>query len=296
MPKHAASVHTAPERASHSITTHTHAASTGGRDGLRQAAVLVTAILAIIVSFLGSGAVVGTPVAEVAGGALATDSTLVAPAGAAFAIWSIIYTGLLALAVWQVLPTHRTDERQRQVGWLVVGSLVLNAVWVLVVQAGWITASVPVILALLAVLVLTLVTLSRTRPSSRTEAVLVDGSLGLYLGWVCIAVVANTAAALVDLGVDATGDAATAWAVAILVVAGAVGVLLAVGLRGRLAPAIGLAWGLAWVAVARTDAPESTVVAIAAAAAAVVTLGSALVVRLMNRRSRDEETFAHTLT
>jgi hypothetical protein len=67
----------------------------------------------------------------------------------------------------------------------------------------------------------------------------------------------------------------------VLVVAAAVGVLLAVGLRGRIAPAIGLSWGLAWVAVERAGGePESTVVALAAGAAAVVTLGSAVAVRL----------------
>jgi hypothetical protein len=108
----------------------------------------------------------------------------------------------------------------------------------------------------------------------------VDGALGLYLGWVCIATVANTAATLVASGVEPEGSAATAWAVAVLGVAAVVGVLLAVGLGGRLAPAVGLAWGLGWVAVARTSGePESTTVAAAAAIAALVTLASAVVVR-----------------
>ena len=64
------------------------------------------------------------------------------------------------------------------------------------------------------------------------------------------------------------------------IIAGVVGVILAVGLGGRLAPAIALSWGLAWVAVARvSDSPESTVVAGTAAIAAVITLGSAVAVR-----------------
>lgn len=254
-------------------------------DVVRQWTVLVGAIAAVGVAFLGSGAIVGTPVSEVADGALSTSSTLVAPAGPAFAIWSVIYAGLVALAVWQALPAQRSDPRQRDVGRLVLASLVLNAVWILVVQAGWITLSVAVIVALLAVLVLTMVTLTRSRPSSTVEALLIDGTLGLYLGWVCIATVANTAAALVDLGMDPTGDAAVAWAVAVLVIAGAVGVLLAVGLHGRLAPAFGLAWGLAWVAVARGDAPESTTVATVAVLAAVVTAAAAVVVRSRSMRS-----------
>ena len=67
-------------------------------------------------------------------------------------------------------------------------------------------------------------------------------------------------------------------------VAAGVGVLLAVGLRGRIAPAIGLAWGLAWVAAERTTgSPESRAVAVAAALAAAVTLIAAIAVRAGRR-------------
>jgi len=256
------------------------AGRTGSRDVPRQWAVAVSAVVGVAVAFLASGAVVGTPVNQVADGALATDATLVAPAGPAFSIWGVIYTGLLLLAAFQLAPSRRADPRQRRVGWLVAASLLLNAAWVAVIQAEWLALSVAVIAVLLAVLVVVLVRLSESPPSTRYEAVVVDGALGLYLGWVCIATVANTAATLVASGVDAEGSAATVWAVAVLAVAAAVGVVLAVGLNGRLAPAIGLAWGLGWVAVARTSGePESTATAIAAGIAAAVTLGSALVVR-----------------
>jgi hypothetical protein len=104
--------------------------------------------------------------------------------------------------------------------------------------------------------------------------------MGLYLGWVCIATVANVAAALVYSGVSATGDVATLWAVSVLAVAAVVGVVLAMGLRGRITPALALAWGLGWVAIGRTSGdPASAAVAVAAAGAALVTLLSAVVVR-----------------
>ena len=248
-------------------------------DPLLRVATAVAAVATIAVAFLGSGAVIGTPVSEVADGALSTDATLVAPAGPAFAIWSVIYLGLLALAVWQAFAPAERTARFRGVGRLVVASLVLNAIWVLVVQAEAIALSVGVIAALLVVLVVTLVRLNRTPAGGPAEIVLLDGIMGLYLGWVCIATVANTAAALVDQGVDATGDAATTWAELILIVAGFVGMGLAVALGGRFAPALGLGWGLAWVAVARTDAPESDVVAITAALASAATLAAVAVVR-----------------
>jgi hypothetical protein len=264
--------------------TTTRGTAAEPHDSARQWTVLVSAIVAVAVSFLGSGAVVGTPVNQVADGALSSSATLVAPAGPAFAIWGVIYTGLILLAVLQVLPSRRTDPRQRRTGWWTAASLLLNAAWILVIQVEQIVAAFVVIAALAAVLVVAMVRLGERPATTAYERVVVDGTLGLYLGWVCIATVANGAAALVVLGVDPTGTAAVAMAVLVLVVAGGIGVLLAVGLGGRLAPALSLAWGLAWVAVARvTGEPTSTAVATTAALAAAVTLGSSLVVAASRR-------------
>jgi MFS family permease len=264
--------------------TSTSTSPSAQHDRLRQWTVLVSAVVAVAVSFLGSGAVVGTPVNQVADGALSSSATLVAPAGPAFAIWGVIYTGLILLALLQVLPSRRTDPRQRRTGWWTAASLVLNAAWILVIQAEQIVAALVVIAALAAVLVVAMVRLGEQPAATTYERVVVDGVLGLYLGWVCIATVANAAAALVVLGVDPVGTAAVVWAVLVLVVAGAIGVVLAVGLGGRIAPALSLAWGLAWVAVARTSGePISTTVAAAAALAALVTVGSALAVAARNR-------------
>ncbi len=88
----------------------------------------------VVCSFLGSGAGAGTPVSEAAGGALSSDATAVAPGGAAFSIWTLIYLGLIGLAVWQALPGHRANARQRQAGWWIAASMLLNATWILAVQ------------------------------------------------------------------------------------------------------------------------------------------------------------------
>ncbi|WP_432491708.1 tryptophan-rich sensory protein [Kineococcus auxinigenes] len=258
------------------------AGGTPSRDGLRRGAVAVGALVAVIGSAVGSGAFGGTPIAEAAGGALSADATLVAPAGPAFAIWSVVYTGLVALAVWQALPAHAHDARQRATGWWVAASLVLNLAWIATVQAGWVGASVLVIAALLAVLVVAFGRLVAIRPSSRLEAVLVDGTVGLYLGWVSIATVANTAAWLKQAGLTA-GE--PAWAVGVLAVAAAVGVFTALRSHGRLAFGAALTWGLAWVCAGRLSGTDSsTAAAVAAAAAAAVVAGTTAAVRLRARR------------
>ncbi|NAZ77455.1 tryptophan-rich sensory protein [Kineococcus sp. T13] len=256
----------------------------GTPDGARRAAVVAGAALAVAGSAVGSGAFGGTPVAEAAGGALSASATLVAPAGPAFGIWGVVYAGLVAHAVWQALPAQREDARQRRTGWWTAASLVLNAAWILTVQAGQLAASVAVIAALLVVLVVAFTRLLERGPRSLVEAVVVDGTTGLYLGWVSIATVANTAAALRQAGLR-SGEGA--WAVGVLALAAAVGVVTAVRSRGRLAPGAGLVWGLGWVAAGRAGGENpSTAAAVAAGAAAAVVAGTTVAARLAPRGRR----------
>ena len=119
------------------------------RDRLRQITVTLAAIFCAVGTLVGTG-VIGTPVAQTSGGSLSDNATLVAPAGPAFSIWSVIYAGLAAYTVWQWAPALTTSKRMRLTGWLAAASMVLNAMWLLVTQQGWIWPSVVVILALLA--------------------------------------------------------------------------------------------------------------------------------------------------
>jgi hypothetical protein len=256
-------------------------------DSIRSVAVAASAVVAVVCSVLGSGAVAGTPVSEAAGGALASDATAVAPGGAAFSIWTLIYLGLIALAVWQALPKHRSNARQRRAGWWIAASMLLNAAWILSVQFDQVWLSVVVIVVLLVVLSRVFVLLSASRPGSRPEAVLVDGTMFVYLGWVAVATVANIAAALQADGVDPLGLGADAWAVIVLAFMAVISVFLAVVGRGRLAVAAAIVWGLVWIALARLDSDgwQSTPTAVAAAVAAMVAAVSAVVARVVTSGS-----------
>ena len=97
------------------------------RDLTRQVSVLVLAVVAIFGAAWGAGAFGGTPTSEAADGALSASATPVAPGTTAFSIWSVIYLGLIAYAVWQALPAQRESARQRSMGWLAAVSMLLNA-------------------------------------------------------------------------------------------------------------------------------------------------------------------------
>ncbi len=264
--------HTAP-----TSTVAPASVSTTG-DVVRQVTVLIGAVLATVAAFLGSGAGGGSQVGD---GALSADATPVAPGSGAFSIWSVIYTGLVLYAVWQALPAQREDGRQRRVGWLVLATMLLNALWIGVVQADLLPASLAVIAVLLVVLVVTMRRLVEAAPRGRAEAVVLDGTLGLYLGWVTVATIANTFAVVVAGGVDPRSHAADLAAVGALAVAAAAGVMYAVWTRGRLAIGAAIVWGLVWVAVARSTGDlQSTPAAVAAAGAAVIVFGATVASRL----------------
>jgi len=232
---------------------------------------------AIVAAFVGSGALGGTPVAEAAGGALSADATPVAPAGSAFGIWSVIYLGLIAYALWQLTATARRSARQRALRPWALASVLLNAAWIWTVQLDQIAASVVVIVVLLGVLVRIMYLLGAPRTGGAVELVVTDGTFGLYLGWVSVATLANTFAWLAAEGVDPVTEIPLGL-VGIVAAAG-IGLATALLSRGRVAPALATAWGLAWVAVGRTEGrfESGALVWTAAVASAVV-----LVVAVLN--------------
>lgn len=254
-------------------------------DRVRQTVVSVSAVVAIVGAMFGSGVFGGDSMPQAAGGVFSADATHIAPAGTAFSIWSVIYAGLIAYTIWQWFP-RQVVERHRRIGYWVVASMLLNAVWLIVVQAALLWLSVVVMLVLLLVLIRIFVTLQRIPGSGVVEAIVTDGTMGLYLGWIIVATAANIAAVLAAT-VFAGGVAAPdVWAVAVLAVAGLVGVALAVWSHGRLAPAAAIAWGLSWVAVGRlTGELVSVPAGIAAAVAAAVVVIVAVVFRMRARSS-----------
>ena len=247
-------------------------------DRMRQWLVTTGAIFMIFGTLYGFG-LMGTPVEQSSGGSLSVEATLLAPAVRAFSIWSVIYIGLIGYVVWQWLPGNAASPRARRIGWLSALSMALNGLWLLVVQVGALWASVAVIVALAATLGELMRRLGTAGAAAPGERLLVDGTFGLYLGWVAVATLANVTATLVASGVDPGAEVAEYLAVAVLAVGAVLGVILARVLGGRIGVAAAMAWGLFWIAVGRlTGEPSSDLAGVTAGiAAAVVVVATALV-------------------
>lgn len=243
-----------------------------GTDLARRLFVTAAEIFCIVGTLVGTG-VIGTRVAESSGGALSADATLIAPLGTAFSIWSVIYLGLFAYTVWQWLPRAATTARERRIGWLAGITMILNAAWLLVTQVDWIWVSVLVIVALAVTLGLLVKRLRENPGTTPLGKLVVDGTFGLYLGWVTAATCANIAAAGSAMGWGSGGSTDEWIAIAVLAVAVGLSAVYVAAFGPRFAVAAGIAWALAWISVGRlTDEPASQPVGIAAAVLAAAVL------------------------
>lgn len=255
-------------------------------DILRQSLVISAVVFMVIAAMFGAGVLGGTPVQDLQGGALAADATILAPASRAFSIWSLIYLFMLAYTVWQALPSQRTSERQRRVGYPIAVTAVLNGAWLLAAQFTTLPLTVLTIVLLLVALGATMRLLVRHPPRTAAESIFTDVTVGLHLGWVTLATVANITAWLTaEVAPESWAVVADVWGIAVLVAVVLIAAATAIGTRGRLAPALASAWGLVWIGVGRfAGEPGSTPVAITAWIAAAIVVAVPLVLWATGRR------------
>lgn len=250
---------------------------------VRRVFVSVSMVLCLAGFLVGSG-ILSKGVSKQAQGSLTSQATLIAPAGTAFSIWSVIYLGLVTYTVWQWFPSQAHHPRHAAVGWLAGITMLLNALWLFVTQLDLMWVSVGVIIVLVLALGLLVDRLQHLPPTTTADRIVTDFTFSLYLGWVTVAVCANIAAAF-DASGWPYGQDVNRWVtVAVIVVATLIALALAWRLGARLGVALAITWGLLWIAVARLDdAPRDTVVGIAAAVAAIVVLAGTVLIRSVVR-------------
>ncbi len=204
------------------------------------------------------------------------------PAGYVFSIWAVIYLGWIAFALYQFLPAQRENPRLQKLGYWFALSGVFNAAWLLCWHYNLFGLSVLVMLALLGTLVVSYLRLNVARaPVSAAERWCVDTPVSVYLGWITVATVANLTDWLFSINWSGWGIPAPTWAVIMLTVATALGLLMALTRRdaGYL---FVLVWAFAGIGVKQAAFP---IVANSAWAASAVALGLA-VYSLLQRRKK----------
>ncbi len=202
------------------------------------------------------------------------------PAGYVFAIWGLIYLGLVLFAVYQALPAQIENPRLARIGYLFVLGCLANIAWLFLWHYEQFTLTWIAMLVLLASLIAIYLRIGIGRRAvSVAEKWCVDIPFSIYLGWVSVATVANLTDVLDYLHWGGWGIGPEAWAVIML--AAATVIAAAVSLtRGDIAYMLVIVWAFVGIAVKQAGAPlVATSAWIAAGIAAVVTVAGALLNR-----------------
>jgi hypothetical protein len=206
--------------------------------------------------------------------------TLFTPAGYVFGIWSVIYLGLLAFAIYQALPRQRDRSFLDRIGYWFVISCLFNSAWIFLWHYE---LFVPTLIAMVGLLISLIAIYLRLdigrRPVPRAVKWLVHVPFSIYLGWISVATIANVSVALYTLGWGGWGIAPEAWTVLVLIVGAALGIAMILT-RGEVAYPLVIAWAFIGVVVRRSDAP---LIAITAGAATGLMLIVLAAFRLLRR-------------
>lgn len=219
---------------------------------LRVVAVLAATVFAIAVPAVQMGMGLGLSQAEFA----ADGNTTLRAEGYAFSIWSVIYLGLIAYAVYQALPKTPETPLLRRFGWPSAAAIFGCGVWIVAAALDLKWATVVIIFAsALAAVEPLLDRSSYIRRAEGRDRLFVLWPLGLLAGWLTIASALNLLTVLTAKGIITTSTAPVWAAGGVLAVTIAA---LYVTWRTRLiAYAIPIAWGLIGVFVAeRVPKPD----------------------------------------
>jgi len=171
------------------------------------------------------------------------------PAGYVFSIWGLIYLGLIAYAVFQALPSQKTNPRLQATGWWVALGGLANSAWIFL----WHYELFPwTLLAMLTLLGSLIVTYLRLRTGqvkvSPAETWSMRVPFSIYLGWISVATIANVADVLDYLKWNQWGLSDGTWMMAILVVVVVLAGLMSLTRRDAAYIAV-ILWALAGIGV-----------------------------------------------
>ena len=196
------------------------------------------------------------------------------PAGYVFSIWGLIYLGLVAYAVYQVLPGQRQNPRLQKTGWLFVLSSVGNIAWIFLWHYEVFTVTIFAMLLLLICLILIYLRLEIGRSEvSSGEKWFVRVPFSIYLGWITVATIANMTSLLDYLNWGGWGISDQLWAVIMLFVGVVVATVMFIS-RKDIAYMLVIIWAFAGIVAKNKDV---TLIANAAWAAVGIVIGVLLV-------------------
>ncbi len=242
------------------------AQTTHSQDRLRSVLVLAATACTIVFNALAAAGYVNGVSPEVISNKYLTVLT---PAGYAFSIWSLIYVGIIAFSVYQMLPSQLV--RQRPVRTLYVLSCLLNCAWIYFWHREQIALCLGLIVGLWVTLILIL---RRFRDAEEPgSSLLTTAPFGLYAGWVTAASLVNLAIMLKWANVEMSPAGWNIFGAVCIAAAAALAVAARVWLGNFIFP-LAISWAVSAIAVKQSGNTAIVVAAAFAAVTGLVTAGS----------------------
>ena len=195
-------------------------------------------------------------------------ATLITPAGYAFSIWSLIYLGLVAFSIFQLLPKNVVRLRAFRSPYIF--SCALNCGWLYF----WHAEQIVVCFGIIVALCMTLVVINHLvrEPESMADAWIIKAPFAIYFGWATAATFVNFAVVLEYLRVDLSAPAERVIAVILILLMAAIAVVVRVKLSNYFYP-VAVAWALTAIAVKQSG---KTAIVVACAAGVIACLIASL--------------------
>jgi hypothetical protein len=184
------------------------------KNTIQQILVILTVIITIAVNILADA----LPINSLNTAAISNSfHVYFVPAGYVFSIWGLIYIGLMAYAIYQVLPAQRNNPRLQAISWWVILGGLANCTWIFLWHYELFVGTLGAMLILLA----TLIAVYRRLGSGLTkvspgETWAVRIPFSVYLGWITVATVANITDVLDYLKWNGFGIAPETWMLVML--------------------------------------------------------------------------------
>lgn len=218
----------------------------------RQWLTVVAVLMAIAVNALSNffpprGQNIGEVSDTILGGVVIT------PEGYAFAIWGLIYIGIITYSIYQALPAQRHDRACSRISKLLIGACILQMIWVVAFLLYQFWLSVALMFGILACLWVAYLRSRAVRPT-RTRRWLLQAPISVYFGWITVAAVINVASALYVMqpsegALDAqSGWAAVLWTLLLMLVSAGIAARIALQYGDAAYPAV-IVWALSAIAV-----------------------------------------------
>jgi hypothetical protein len=180
---------------------------------------------------------------------------LIIPANYAFAIWGLIYLGLISLAVYQALPVNKDNPELRKMGYFLAISSLAQIIWVVFFQYRLFALSVVAMVFILLPLIALYLRLEiALKPVSFQMKWFINFPISIYFGWISVATIVNVACALYFTGWNGWVINPVVWTVIMMVIGTILAIIVNLQRKDETYAGV-FVWALVAITIRHLDIP-----------------------------------------